>query len=141
MKFKLINGTLIASCQEAHEFLALCMDEVELFSKEGLRTLAQNRKLWPLLRDISTHVTLFGCTHTPEIWKHIISAAHKDQYFVKGITGSLVVIPVKTSNMSKKEFSIFIEEIYSYGSGEGVNWSDPAMAAYEEYHTRIAIAG
>ena len=135
MKFRIASGTLIAACEEAAEYLSLIsgMGEAELFSKDGLRTLAQNRKLWPLLRDISQHFKLFGESHTPEIWKHIISAAHKDQYFVKGISGNLVVIPVKTSNMSKKEFSIFIEELYAYGSGEGVTWGEPALKAYETY--------
>ena len=141
MKFKSINGTLIAGCQEAHEFLALCLDDVELFSKDTLRTLAQNNKMWPLLRDISKSVVWYGDMHGEKVWKHLLTAAWRNQVFLHGIGGGLVAIPVETSGISIKEFSEFIECIYAFGSGEGVNWSDPAMAAYEEYHTRIAITG
>jgi len=134
MKFKSINSTLIANCEDSAEYLSLVSGECELFSKENLRSLAQNRKLWALLSDISKKpVILFGEAHKPEIWKHIISAAWKEQYFVKGISGNLVAIPVKTSSMSVKEFSSFIEAIYAYGSEEGVEWSERALAVYQEY--------
>ena len=57
----------------------------------------------------------------------------KAQVFVQGIGGTLVVIPARTSRMNKKEFSELIEAIYSFGSGEDVRWSEPALAAYELY--------
>ena len=60
MKFKNIGGTLIAGCEQSAQFLAVCLDEVELFSTDGLRTLAQNKKMWPMLTDLSTHVVLMG---------------------------------------------------------------------------------
>ena len=113
MIFKNINGTLIAGCQQAHEFLQVCLDEVELFSLDGIRTMAQNKKMWPMLSDIT--------------------AAWKAQVFVQGIGGTLVVIPARTSRLNKKEFSELIEAIYSFGSGEDVRWSEPALAAYELY--------
>jgi|TARA_R110002124_G_scaffold258111_2_gene423866 hypothetical protein len=133
MIFKNINGTLIAGCQQAHEFLQVCLDEVELFSLDGIRTMAQNKKMWPMLSDISKQVTWLGAKHDPETWKHIITAAWKAQVFVQGIGGTLVVIPARTSRMNKKEFSELIEAIYSFGSGEDVRWGEPALAAYEEY--------
>jgi len=133
MKFKNIGGTLIAGCEQSAQFLAVCLDEVELFSTDGLRTLAQNKKMWPMLTDLSTHVVLMGLKHKPEIWKHIITAAWKSQIFVHGIAGSLVVIPTSTSKMNKKEFSELIEQMYAYGSDEGVPWSEPSLKAYEQY--------
>ena len=133
MKFKNINGTLIASCQKAHEFMSVCLDEVELFSLDGIRTLSQNKKMWPMLSDVSKQVEWFSQYHDPETWKHIITAAWRSQVFVNGIGGTLVVIPVRTSKMKKKDFSELIEAIYAFGSDEGVKWSEPAIAAYEQY--------
>jgi hypothetical protein len=133
MKFKNIGGTLIANCEHSAEFLSVCLDEVELFSADGLRTLAQNKKMWPMLTDISKHVVLVGVKHKPDIWKHIITAAWKSQVFVHGISGTLVVIPASTSKMNKKEFSELIEQMYAYGSDEGVPWSEPSLKAYAMY--------
>ena len=135
MLFKPINGTLITRDQDAVEWMELVadMDEVELFSVESIRTLKQNKKMWPLLTDISKQVTWMGAKHDPETWKVIIVSAWRSQVFVQGIGGTLVVIPPKTSRLSKKSFSELIESIYSFGSGESVKWSDPALQAYEDY--------
>ncbi len=133
MIFKNINGTLIAGCQQAHEFLQVCLDDVELFSTENVRTLEQNKKMWPMLADISKQVVWMGQKHDTETWKVIISAAHKAQTFVHGIGGSLVVMPTSTRRLGKKKFSELIEQIYSFGAEQDVRWGEPALAAYEEY--------
>ena len=135
MLFQPINGTLITRDQDAVEYMELIadMEEVELFSVESIRTLKQNKKMWPLLTDISKQVTWLGAKHDPETWKVIIVSAWRSQVFVQGIGGTLVVIPPKTSRLSKKSFSELIESIYSFGSGEGVKWSDPALQAYSDY--------
>jgi len=135
MKFRAINNTLIAACEEASKYLEIVqhMDVVELFSMEGLRTLQQNAKLWPMLTDISKQVKLFDVKHDPETWKHIITAAWRDQEFVRGIGGKVVVLPVRTSKLRKGEFAELIEAIYSYGDDQRVRWSEPALQAYEQY--------
>ena len=85
------------------------------------------------MTDISKQVTWLGAKHDPETWKVIIVSAWRSQVFVQGIGGTLVVIPPKTSRLSKKSFSELIESIYSFGSGESVKWSDPALQAYSDY--------
>ena len=136
MLFKPINETtLITRDQGAVEYMDLIvgMDEVELFSADNMRTLKQNKKMWPLLTDIAKQVTWMNAKHDPETWKVIIVSAWRSQVFVQGIGGTLVVIPPKTSRLSKKSFSELLECIYSFGSGESVRWSEPALQAYEEY--------
>jgi len=76
---------------------------------------------------------LFGESHDPWTWKHILTAAWAGQKFVRGIDETVVVIPVKTSRLSRKKFSELIEAIYAYGSEERVRWSEPAMRAYGQY--------
>ena len=135
MLFKPINGTLITRDQDAVEWMDLVadMDEVELFSIESIRTLKQNKKMWPLLTDISKQVTWMGAKHDPETWKVIIVSAWRSQVFVLGIGGTLVVIPPKTSRLSKKSFSELVQCIEVFGSENGVIWSDPSLKAFEQY--------
>jgi len=135
MKFKSINGTLIAACEDSSDYIRLVTDmgECELFSMDSIRTIAQNKKLWPMLSDISKQVTWMGAKHSAETWKHIITAAWKAQVFVQGIGGTLVVIPAKTSRLSKKAFTELIMCIQVFGDEQEVKWSDPSLAAFAEY--------
>ena len=135
MKFKPVSGTLAPWCEEAAKFFDVIqgMDLVELFSKEGIRTLLQNKKLWTMLGDVSKQVTWFDAKHDTETWKHIITAAWRNQVFLHGIGGGMVAIPTSTSKLNKAEFAELIEAIYVFGSDEGVNWSEPALKAYEQY--------
>jgi len=135
MKFKNINGALIAGCEQSAEFIEAIagLNIVELFSADGIRTILQNKKMWPMLQDISKQVEWFQQKHNPETWKHIITAAWRNQVFLNGIGGGLVAIPVSTSKLKKKEFAELIEAIYSFGSDHSVRWSEPALRAYQQY--------
>ena len=44
-----------------------------------------------------------------------------------------VYVRPTTTKFSKGEAAQFIEYLYSEGTGLGVNWSEPALAVYEEY--------
>jgi hypothetical protein len=44
-----------------------------------------------------------------------------------------VVVGMSTSKMHKPEFSNLIEFIYAFGASQGVDWSEPALKAYEQY--------
>jgi hypothetical protein len=97
------------------------------------RTEEQNDKQWPMLRDISTQVEWFGQKHSPEDWKDILSAAWKGQKLVPGVNGGFVALGVRTSRISKEEFSEYIESIYAFGAERSVVWSDKALEAFEKY--------
>lgn len=97
------------------------------------RTDEQNDKQWPMLRDISTQVEWFGQKHSPEDWKDILSAAWKGQKLVPGVNGGFVALGVRTSRISKEEFSEYIESIYAFGAERSVVWSDKALEAFEKY--------
>jgi len=133
MKFKVISNALVAACEDSAQFIALVVDECELFGLDDLRTMEQNKKMWPMLKDISDQVVWMGQKHDTLTWKYIIIAAHTSQVFVHGLGGSLVVIPSSTRRLSKKRFSELIEQIYSFGDEQEVKWSEPALRAYSEY--------
>ena len=135
MKFRNINNTLITHDEQAAQFVdGLADGEVcDLHSMEYQRSNSQNRKLWPALDDIANHVEWFGRKHDKDTWKHILSAAWRHQEFVQGIGNTLVVIPIKTSGMNKKEFGEYLTSIMAFGDEHKVPWSDPALELYQTY--------
>ena len=86
-----------------------------------------------MLTDISHQVVWFESKHDTETWKHIITAAWRNQVFLHGIGGGMVAIPTSTSKLNKSEFAELIEAIYVFGSEKDVEWSEPALKAYESY--------
>lgn len=73
--------------------------------KDAVRSDAQNRRLWAMLRDISQQVEWYGRKLDSESWKHVFSAAVQQQDAVPGINGGFVVLGVSTSKQSKKWFN------------------------------------
>lgn len=111
---------------------------LEMTLREPKRSLDQNAKLWCLLEDIACQCTLLingeKCTATREEWKDVFTAALKrESRIAMGIDGGVVMLGHSTSKMRKAEFSELIELIYSYGSNNGVQWSEKALAIYDEY--------
>lgn len=112
--------------------------EIALRYVEDLRSQSQNKKLWPMLSDISKQVDWLvnGSMGklTPEDWKDILSAGlDSEQRVAPGINGGFVMLGRRTSKMRKKEFIDLIELIYAFGIQQGVTWSEPALAVYDEY--------
>lgn len=97
------------------------------------RNTGQNRKLWPMLADVSEQVSWYGEKMTPEDWKDVLSASLKKQRAVPGIDGGFVVLGLRTSKLSKTEFADLIELIYAFGAQQCVAWSEPALKAYQDY--------
>ena len=73
--------------------------------REEVRSDAQNRRMWAMLRDISRQVEWYGQKLTDEDWKHIFSASVQKQRAVPGLDGGFVVLGVSTRRQSKRWFS------------------------------------
>ena len=111
---------------------------MELVLRERRRSSDQNKKLWPMLTDVSKQVQL--CINgemvwaQPEDWKDVFTAALKrEQRMAMGLDGGFVILGARTSKMRKAEFCELIELIYAHGAGKGVVWSEPAVSIYEQY--------
>ena len=92
------------------------------------RTVDQNSKLWPMLRDISKQVEWVvdgQATYMNEWdWKDVLTAAlKKSQRVAKGIEGGWVMLGCHTSNMKKSEMAELIELAQMFGDSKEVNWS------------------
>ena len=77
--------------------------------------------------------------HTkPEDWKDVYTAALMDERRIaSGIDGKRILLGLRTSRMNKAAFSDLIELIYAHGSEHGVEWSEPALEAYEQYAAQV----
>ncbi len=97
------------------------------------RSQAQNDKLHPMIRDIARQLEHCGQKWSEEHWKRLLTALYEQQEVIPGLEGGFVAIPTNTSRMKKKPFSDLVETIYAFGNGRGVQWSEPALALYEQY--------
>ncbi|MBF57717.1 MAG: hypothetical protein CME80_08365 [Halomonas sp.] len=112
--------------------------EVALRHREDKRSVSQNKKLWLMLSDVAKQVKwpVNGAMALlpPEDWKDILSSGlDSEQRVAPGINGGFVMLGKRTSKMRKAEFAQLIELIYAFGSQNGVQWSEPALAIYDEY--------
>jgi len=87
-----------------------------------MRSDAQNRRLWAMLRDISEQVNWHGNTLIDEEWKDVFTAALKRQRVVPGLDGGFVVCGQRTSKMTKAEMSELQELMEAFGAQQGVKF-------------------
>ena len=97
--------------------------------KESTRTAIQNRKMWPLLKDLSDQVVWHGEKLTREEWKDLITVLvnqtqDQEQKSAPGINGGRVYFGVRTSKSSKRYMVDVIEAIYWFGTERGVKFSE-----------------
>ncbi|UBB18351.1 recombination protein NinB [Comamonas odontotermitis] len=91
------------------------------------RTQAQNRLMWPLLTAYSKQLQwpINGrlVYMTPDEWKDVLSAAFKGETvrLAMGLDGGVVMLGLRTSKFSKKQFAEWIEFLYSTAAARGVD--------------------
>lgn len=105
--------------------------------KHESRTAAQNRLLWAILNDFVAQLDFPRGTNekrSKEQWKTIFMSAYVNDTSqnVIGISGELVNLSLRTSQLNKTQFSELVEFIWAQGAEWGVKWSDPALNAYDE---------
>lgn len=120
------------------------LGDVMVTLADVLRSLDQNAKQWPMLRDIAGQVpmTINGVPQraSEKDWKAVMTAAFGEETrFAVGLDGrGLVALGAATSEFSKAKFSDYIEFLYAAGSERGVEWSEKAKEHYERYRARRA---
>ncbi|WP_051083997.1 recombination protein NinB [Gilvimarinus chinensis] len=101
--------------------------------QEPKRSNKQNSKMWAMLTDLEKQLVWYGRRMTKEEWKDLICHEWKPQQLVPAISSGFCVLTASTSTVAPREFADIVEIIYAFGTEQGVNWSEPALAAYEEY--------
>jgi hypothetical protein len=90
------------------------------------RTDEQNRKLWPMLEDLRRQVPgLEGFTRD-DMKLRFLNQLGAEMRFLPELEGQgLFPVGLKSSTLTKEQFSGLIELIYKYGAKYDVVWTEP----------------
>ncbi|KAB0556201.1 recombination protein NinB [Pantoea stewartii] len=136
-RYLLRNSSIRQNCISAIQQLPANPDKpVEIVIQERKRSPDQNRRMWPLLHDLSAQVTWYGQKYTPDDWKDLITALvaktkNEQQRTAPGIGGGVVMFGSRTSKMRVSEMVEVIEAIYWFGTEQNVKFSDEARLEIE----------
>ena len=92
------------------------------------RSLEQNAAQWPLLEAFSQKllwpVNGAMVTMSPEEWKDVLTAAFRGDTvrLAMGLNGGVVMLGMRTSKMTKKQFSEWLEFLHSVAADRGVTF-------------------
>lgn len=93
------------------------------------RNVDQNALMWVLLGEISRQVVWYGQKLSADDWKDVLTASLRKARVVPGIdAGSFVPLGMRTSEMTKAEFSELVDLIYAFGAQQGVTFDERAAA-------------
>jgi len=95
--------------------------------KAPRRSLDQNALLWARLTEIARSVDWYGTKMTAEDWKDVFSASLRKSRVVPGIdAGTFVVLGMRTSDMTKEEFTALLDLIDAFAAERGVTFEENA---------------
>jgi hypothetical protein len=113
--------------KNAIEAVKSAQDGFKVTVSEPTRSLDQNAAQWPILDAFSEQlawaVNGVMTKLEPEDWKTILTAAFRQEgnRVAQGLDGGLVFLGMRTSKMSKKEFSDYLEFLNATAVLRGVN--------------------
>ncbi len=108
-------------------------DSYAVTIKAPTRNLEQNALLWVLLTAFSEQlkwpVNGAMARLSPEEWKDILTAAFRNesQRIAAGLNGGMVMLGMRTSQLSKSQFAEFIEFVQSVAADRGVTLEPETM--------------
>jgi hypothetical protein len=81
--------------------------------------------MWARLTDIAQQVEWYGQKLSPDDWKDMFTASLRRARVVPGIdAGTYVPLGMRTSDMTKDEFSDLLELIAAFAAERGVTFHD-----------------
>lgn len=90
---------------------------------------AQNRKLWPMLKDIQQQVPGFETYPTEDIKSRFLNALGVEMRFLPELEGQgMFPVGMRSSTLTVQQFAGLIELIYAFGAKHGVKWTERAAA-------------
>jgi len=90
------------------------------------RSEEQNRKLWPMLKDLRDQVEGMGEFSTDDIKLRFLNALGVEMRFLPTLEGQgMFPVGLRSSTLTKEQFSGLIELLYEFGARHDVKWSEP----------------
>jgi NinB protein len=112
--------------RRALEAVAAAPDGYSVTIKEPTRNLDQNAVLWVLLERFSEQlkwpVNGVMTKLEPEEWKTLTTAAFQRETVrvAQGLDGGMVMLGMRTSKMSKRQFSEYLDFLHATAAQRGV---------------------
>lgn len=93
--------------------------------RKRTRTDDQNRKLWPMLEDIRRQVEGMNAFTRDDIKLRFLNALGTEMRFLPELEGGgMFPVGLRSSTLTKEQFSGLIELLYEYGARHGVHWTE-----------------
>jgi hypothetical protein len=93
---------------------------------EETRRDAQNRKLWPMIKDIREQVPGMAAFAPDDIKLRFLNSLGVEMRWLPELDGAGVFpVGLKSSALTVAQFSLLVELLYKYGAEHGVRWSEP----------------
>lgn len=116
-----------ANREKAAHWIAKAPTGTRVEFKATKRSLDQNAKMWAMLTEIAQQVEWYGQRLSPDDWKDVFTASLRRTRVVPGLdAGTFVPLGMRTSDMSKQEFSDLIELMHAFAAERGVQLRDEA---------------
>jgi hypothetical protein len=110
----------------AHECIEAAADGEVVRIGAETRSEEQNRKLWPMLKDIRDQVSGASERSTDDIKLQFLNALGVEMRFLPTLEEQgMFPVGLRSSTLTKEQFSGLIELIYEYGAKHDVRWSEP----------------
>lgn len=127
-----ISVRLIGATQRAYAKRLIDGADHGYVMKLGAETRrdAQNRKLWPMLKDIQQQVPGFEVFSTEDIKHRFMNALGTEMRYLPALEGQgMFPVGLKSSTLTVEQFAALIELIYAFGAKHDVRWSEPHQHA------------
>lgn len=106
-------------------------DDVMRLGKET-RTEEQNRKLHAMLRDIQRQVPSMATFNLDDMRLRFLNALGVEMRFLPALEGEgIFPVGLRSSTLTKAQFSALVELVFEFGARNGVRWSDPVERSEE----------
>lgn len=100
---------------------------------EETRSEAQNRLMWPLIKDVRLQVPGFDQYDPDQTKLRFLNALAGEGKFLPTLDGKgMFPIGQRSSALSKSQFTALIELIFAFGAERGVKWSHRSLNTMSE---------
>jgi hypothetical protein len=90
------------------------------------RSQEQNRKMWPMLQDIRNQVEWLGEYTAEDIKLMFLNRLGVELRFLPTLERQgMFPVGLRSSTLTKDQFSALIELLYQFGAEHDVRWTDP----------------
>jgi hypothetical protein len=100
---------------------------------EATRSDAQNRLMWPLIADTQAQVAEFATFSAEDMKLRFMNALGVELRFLPALEGAgMFPVGMRSSKLTKSQFTALIELIFANGARHGVEWSHRSLRSMED---------